>query len=514
MAVFFAPLVLSLALVAGNTSAAINPPSRNVAWLPAAADVDIDRAFAQARAQNKPLLMYWGATWCPPCNQLKATFFNRQDFAQASRAFVAVHVDGDRPGAQKIGARFKVSGYPTVVLFTAGGAEITRLPGEADPEQMMAVLRQGMAGGRPAKAVLADARAGKPLSPAEWRLLAFYSWGTDEQQLTAPDELPGLLAQLAAAAPVSESEVSTRLWLKAVAESDDGKGLKPDGALRERVGRVFADPALSRTHADVVANEAPALVKALSDDDSAERAPLVTAASAALRRLEQDGTLSRGDRISALIGRIQLARLGQPKDAAKVDLPASLLTEVKTHIARDDREISDGYERQAVITAAAYAYGQAGLWDDSDALLKSNLAKSHSPYYLMSQLGSNARKRGLNDQALQWYGEAFAKSEGPATRLQWGSNYLVALVDLAPKDAARIERTAATLIREAGQDKGAFVGRSVRSLQRMGKKLVGWDAGGAQTAALQRLQKQLDGVCKKVEATERAACQGLLKPAA
>jgi hypothetical protein len=277
---------------------------------------------------------------------------------------------------------------------------------------------------------------------------------------------------------------------------------------------VLADPALSRAHADVVANEAPELVKALSDDDSAERAPLVAAAAAALRRLEQDGTLSRGDRISALIGRIQLARLGQPKDAVKVDLPPALLAEVKAHISKDDREISDGYERQAVITAAAYAYGQAGLWDDSDALLKANLAKSHSPYYLMSQLGSNARKRGLNDEALKWYGEAFAKSEGPATRLQWGSGYLVALVDLAPKDAGRIEQTAATLIREAGQDKGAFTGRSVRSLQRMGKKLAGWDAGGAQTAALGRLQKQLDGVCRKVETAERAACQGLLKPAA
>src|SRR5205085_6861326 len=102
---------------------------------------------------------------------------------ERSRAFVPVYVDGDSRGAQKVGARFHVSGYPTMVLFSAAGVELTRVPGEVDPERYTEVVTLAMNAQRPVKAVLADAVAGRPLAPADWRLLAFYAWDVDEQQL-------------------------------------------------------------------------------------------------------------------------------------------------------------------------------------------------------------------------------------------------------------------------------------------------------------------------------------------
>ena len=505
-----------LALAALLSSFAVLLPAHaagEVPWLAAAGEADIDKAFAQARSEHKPVLLYWGAKWCPPCNQLKATLFNRQDFIERVRAVVPVMIDGDLPGAQKLGTRFKVRGYPTLVLMTAEGAELTRLPGEADAAQVMALLQQGLAGGRPVKAVLADARAGKPLAAAEWRALALYSWDTDSDQLIAEAQRPGLLAELAAACPAGEAESSTRLLLKALAASDDGKGLKPDAALRTRVRKLLADPVATRAQMESVVNAAPEITKALAPGAGTDRRALVAAFDSALQRLEADATLSRADRLSALYGRVELARLAAAKDERRPELKPALVKAVREHAARSDREITDPYERQAVITAAAQMLSEAGLWSDSDALLQANLGKSHSPYFLMSQLAGNARKLGRADDALGWYERAYQTSEGPATRLQWGAGYLSALIELKPAQDKRIEAAATQLIAEAGQDKGAFYERSARSLRRMGEKLASWNSLGEHVAAVDRLQRQLSAVCGRIDAADaqRATCDAVAR---
>jgi len=511
--------VLALALwgaAPGGPQALAAPMPPGVAWVPAAADADIERALAQAKASRKPLLLYWGASWCPPCNQLKATLFNRQDFIAQAQGVVPVHLDGDGAGAQKLGARFKVRGYPTLILLSPEGQEITRLPGEADAAQVLQVLQLGLAGGRPVKAVLADALAGKPVTSGEWRMLAWYGWAIDEAQLVPAAERPGVLAQLARACPPAEADTAMRLLLKAVAESDDGKGLKADAALRAKVLALLADARASRAQMDTLVNEAPALARALAPEPGDTRNRLVRALDAALLRLQADASLSRPDRLSALLGRVELARIDQPREATQPRIDAGLQREAKALADQLDREVTDGFERQAVITAAAHLLGRAGLWADSDALLQANLARSHSAYYLMSQLGGNARRLGRHEDALRWYETAFTKSVGPATRLQWGAGYVAALVDLAPQDSSRIERAVGLLVQDAGQDSAAFHERSGRSLKRVADKLAAWNKDGQHDALLRRLQGQLQPVCGRLDAADaasRASCDGLFKAA-
>jgi hypothetical protein len=378
----------------------------------------------------------------------------------------------------------------------------------------MQLLQLGMSSGRPIAAVLADARAGKPLSSGEWRLLAFYSWDTDEGAQAVPAAERGpLLRKLAANCPSTESAACTRLALKSIGDGDEKDAPAPDAATRARVALVMADPALSRTYMDVLTTSAPDIVTTLAPRPGAERAKLVTAFDAALVRLQADTTLSRGDRLDALFARVDLARLDQAKDTMHPKLPPALVQEVRDTAAATDRESTNAFERQAVIPTTAQLLEEAGLWNESATLLKSSLAKSHSPYYLMSELGSNARKQGRNAEALQWYQQAFDKSEGASTRLRWGNTYLSALVDLAPQDSRRIEATAQAVFAEAAAQPDAFYERSGQYLQHVGAKLVKWNADGKHQGVVDHLAAQVNGICAKLPAgdAQRVNCDGVFK---
>jgi len=478
----------------------------------------VDAAFAAARAENKPVFLYWGAIWCPPCNQVKATIFNRQDFIERSRFFIPVYIDGDSPSAQKEGSRFKVSGYPTMILFTPDGREITRLPGEVDADQYMRVLTMGMAGARPVKATLAaglSSVSGKraKLTAADWRMLAYYSWITDEQQLVPKKDLAATLARLAKACPSDQVETAARLELQAVAAAADVKGPRPRAAAAavQRVTAVLADAGRARENFDLLVYYAGSVTGYLTPARSVERERLAAAWNEALDRFIADSGIATDDRLAAVGAKIELARLAIPKGA----LPESLLSTVRDQAARADRETTDVYARQSAISGAAAVLAEAGLLAESDALLTRELARSHSPYYFMLGLAANARKRGDDLRALDWTEKAYAGAKGPATRLQWGVGYVKALIATAPNDAPRIERAAGQVIGELEATPETFYDRNRRALERMGKELAGWNRNGQHNASVQRIRAQMAKVCAQLPAADpaRAACDGALRPA-
>lgn len=488
-------------------SAVGHDTNNGIAWRK---DNDVDAAFALAKASKKPVFLYWGAVWCPPCNQVKAIIFNRQDFIEKSRHFVPVYLDGDTPGAQKLAAQFKVRGYPTMILLKPDGTEITRLPGEVDAQRYVKVLSLAMNANSSVEDTLKLAMSGKAkLSNDNWRLLADYSWDDPQQKLIAAKNLAASLMRLSTLSPTEPN--ATRLFMKALVAMTNDKAGSASVSLdkakaTEKMMKALATPALARDNIDLLSGAPAELVGLLSEAKSPTREKLALAWNNALIKLADDQTLSKTDRLSAVNAQVALASMDEAKPAA------ALLVDIQKRVASIDKQTTDGYERQSVVNAAAHTLTDAGLLDASDELLKAELKRSHSPYYFMSTLGSNAKKRGDKVAAVNWYEQAYNASKGPATRLQWGVSYVTNLVEMSPADDARIEKAVQNVLVEVSGVENAFYERNRNYLEKMGKKLTEWNADGKHQIALKKMKTQLDTICDKLPAndTQRSVCQGVI----
>lgn len=86
-------------------------------------------ALARARKEGKPLFIHFYGIWCPPCNELEEHAYPHPDFKRAAADFVAVALDADAPASFDWKARFKVGGYPTLVVADARLRELGRVVG-------------------------------------------------------------------------------------------------------------------------------------------------------------------------------------------------------------------------------------------------------------------------------------------------------------------------------------------------------------------------------------------------
>ena len=177
---------------------------------------DVTSAFELAREEDKPIFLYWGAVWCPPCNQIKKTIFTQREFIEKSKLFVPVYLDGDTERAQVWGEKLDVWGYPTMLVMSPEGREIMRMPTGLQLRAFNRVLDEAMARLTPIDEVLeVTLSADDPDSIPEdaYRLLAYYSWAQNRQLDFSASEQEENFRRLAARVPLSLPEEGSRLYL-------------------------------------------------------------------------------------------------------------------------------------------------------------------------------------------------------------------------------------------------------------------------------------------------------------
>jgi thiol-disulfide isomerase/thioredoxin len=511
-AVSSSPSTSSTSATSSN-SAIVTAPS-GISWYSGS----VESAFATARAQNKPVFLYWGAKWCPPCHELKATVFSRPDFIEKLKLFVPVYLDGDDPGAQKWGDRFGVSGYPTVLVLRADQSELARISGGMDLSQYAEVLDTVLGDVRPVNSILAALKKGRPgpLSRDDCQRLAYYGWDLTDEVNSRFAALSRTLSQAAARCPNGTDSDQGRLILAAASLAADGEsdalaaGKAPDHRLVQLIGQVDAilkNAARANELADAIGGLDDSFFLAVARVAPHDVAAWNQRYSGIMDAAASDPRFSAADHLYFLYAKLAATKALDRQHKIPPQLAAQAHQRIDAALAAK----LDEHARASVVNAALNILDVLGDDDRAYAITREQMAQSKSPYYYMLDLASLDEKHGHIDTAVNWLAQAYAQSQGAATRFQWGTDYLMGLIRMKPTDDAAIRTAGLAVLGELdGPDR--IYRRTRMRLERLDRALSKWNAKGDHAATISALRQRMDGICGQIPKTDsaNATCRGFL----
>jgi thiol:disulfide interchange protein len=107
---------------------------------------DWDDAFTRARDEGKPVMANFYAEWCVWCKHLETITFRDEKVANMLADNVVpvnIDIDGD---AKDLVRDHRIQAPPTIVLFSADGEELGRIPGFLPPSNFLTVVEKILAG--------------------------------------------------------------------------------------------------------------------------------------------------------------------------------------------------------------------------------------------------------------------------------------------------------------------------------------------------------------------------------
>src|SRR6187549_2775900 len=131
----FRPLIVITGVVVGmfvlSAIRKANEPKDNIPWRK-----DWSAARAESVATHKPLFVYFTATWCGPCQEMKVqTFADKRVEERLSQSVIPVKIDvDDQP---QVAMEFGVNGIPQMDLVPLGPAERSTRVGFISADELL-----------------------------------------------------------------------------------------------------------------------------------------------------------------------------------------------------------------------------------------------------------------------------------------------------------------------------------------------------------------------------------------
>ena len=262
------------------------------------------KAMTFARRAHVPIFVHFYGIWCPPCNMLEEGVYPTEKFIKASDGFVKLALDADAELSWAWKTRFKVGGYPTLLVLDERGQEISRAVGYRSPESLAAFLDETRSlMNDPIEVAALTILKSSPTEDgarrarvARWRLEraefpeALAAAGTAaasrreallarKELASKIDDAPGVLAALKALCTEFKDDAELTDWASDLIERDKPAAADLEPAIHASVARWIVDPKLSAhglVPGDMRASEA-SFLESLGKDAEAKAAWSVAA---------------------------------------------------------------------------------------------------------------------------------------------------------------------------------------------------------------------------------------------
>lgn len=475
---------------------ALQADATGIAWF----NGDVEAAFAAAAQSRKPVFLYWGAEWCPTCKQLKSSVFSRTDFIERSKLFVPVYLDGDLAAAQKWGDVFRVMGYPTVVILGPDRTEITRIAGGMDLSLYASVLDNALGDVRPVREIV-ELAASRPhqLGSDDCRRLAYHAFHLEDPQAFEPDLLARAFESASRQCPAPLAKERARLLIMTASQVGAmeagaiGAGIQPSAryrALIDQVSESLDDTATAAANADALGLLGPAFFMAARVGAPQAVAVLRERWMRVAAAVASDASRAPADQLNAERLKVAAARGLAPDGVMPSDIAQEALDRAGQMLAQP----AEPFVHASIVNAAVNIYLDLGDLTRAQALLAREAATSKHPYYYLGDLADVEEKLGRKVDAVEHLRQAYAVARGPASRFQWGFNYVSGLVRMRPDDTAAILDAGLAMLGELdGPD--SIHGRTRIRLGRLDAQMREWATTQSRRDVVAKLHEKLASIC-------------------
>jgi thioredoxin-related protein len=112
---------------------------------------DWNSGLREAGSSSRPVIVDVYTDWCGWCKRMDRDVYARKEVRDyLTKKFVAIRLDAEGSEAaqyegksftsRSLAARFRVTGYPTTIFLTPGGAHLANVPGYIPAERFVLLL--------------------------------------------------------------------------------------------------------------------------------------------------------------------------------------------------------------------------------------------------------------------------------------------------------------------------------------------------------------------------------------